>query len=221
MTPSDYCQIRTLSIVFLGNFNPAIVQPYWLANKGLIREQEAEAAIVNIIHNELTRYDLDWVLIEISRTRFELKTSKEPYFEPVRDLATSIFSVLSETPINAFGINHIFHFALPNETIYYNLGDNLVPLKNWKPFMNDPRLFKLEIIEESRLDKKEGSYRISIQPSDQKLNTRYAASISINDHFSFTSSTNKKILTELNDNWENSFNRAKYVIEEIWKNATA
>jgi len=217
MKLSDYCQIRTLSIVFLGNFNPTIVQPFWLSSKGLIREHEAESAKVNLIHDELTRYDLGWVVIEISRSRFELKTSQEPYFSPVKDLAVSIFTILSETPISSFGINHIFHYAFPREDIYYEFGNRLTPLNNWKPFMKDPRLFKLEMFEESRTDGKDGSYRISIQPSDQKLSTKFAASVNINDHYSFKGTPNKAILHELVRSWDDSFSRSDDITEQIWK----
>jgi hypothetical protein len=45
-----------VSIVLVGNFNPAIFQPAWLAAKGLIRESEASAAVVEVIHPELAQY---------------------------------------------------------------------------------------------------------------------------------------------------------------------
>ncbi len=61
---SDNLEAYTLSIVFVGDFNPAIIQPYWLANKKLIREQEAENAKVGILHNEITKFNIDWATIE-------------------------------------------------------------------------------------------------------------------------------------------------------------
>jgi len=216
----DFLQIQTLSLVFLGEFNPVIIQPFWLSSKKLIREQEAQTAKIELIHNELVRYELDWVFVEISKNRFVLKTSKEPYFEPLKDLGLSIFEILKETPIKALGINHIFHYALTNEKTYYEFGNKLAPLSNWNSFLNDPRMLQLEILEEKRKDGLEGYYRVRIQPSDQKLNTKYGLSININDHFSLKSGEtgrNKELLNSLKNNWIASSKRAIEVTEELWK----
>jgi hypothetical protein len=127
MTSEKYLQKESLSIVFLGEFNPVILQPFWLLNKGLIREEEAKNAKVGVIHNEIVKYELDWVGIEISKQRCEFKTTKSPYFYPMRDLAISVFKILRETPLKALGINHIFDFQLPSAenimilAIYYAL----------------------------------------------------------------------------------------------------
>ena len=51
-------EIETFSIVFVGDFNPVILQPFWLANKGLIRESEATNAKVEVIHNEVVKFEL-------------------------------------------------------------------------------------------------------------------------------------------------------------------
>jgi hypothetical protein len=95
-------QIKTMSIVLIGDFNPVIIQPFWLASRKLIREQEAQNAHVEIIHNELVKFELDWVSIEITKNRFEAKSSQEPYFDPMRDLCVGIFEFLRETPIKSF-----------------------------------------------------------------------------------------------------------------------
>lgn len=47
-----YLKIETLSVVFIGDFNPVIIQPFWLSQKTLIRDDEAENAKVEVIHNE-------------------------------------------------------------------------------------------------------------------------------------------------------------------------
>jgi len=47
---NDYLQIHAISIVFLGDFNPKIIQPFWLVNKKLIREQEGTEAKIEVIH---------------------------------------------------------------------------------------------------------------------------------------------------------------------------
>jgi hypothetical protein len=213
----DYLQIKTLSIVFLGDFNPVIVQPFWLANKKLIKEQEAKDTIVELIHNEIVKYDIGWATLEITKKRFELRTSKEPYFEPLKDLMISIFSILTETPIDAMGINHILHFALPDKNKHYEFGNKLAPLNMWNDFMNDPRIFSFEIYEKERKDGLPGFVRIKVQPSDQ--NIQFGVSLNINDHYTLSSNENGRngeMVKCLKDNWNSSLKRAEEIPESLW-----
>lgn len=149
-------EIETVSIVFIGDFNPIILQPFWLQSKGLVRESEAENAKVEVIHNEITRFELDdWAKIEITKERCEFKSSKEPYFEPLKDLAASIFKILRETPIRALGINHIYDLKMPNENMYNGLGSFLTPLGLWEENLENPKLLNLEIFEaKERMEKR-------------------------------------------------------------------
>jgi len=166
-----------ISVIFVGEFNPVIVQPFWLASKGLIKEEEAESANVEVIHNELVRYSLEWASIQITRNRFEIRSTQQAYFEPLKDLAASVFEVLRETPLRAVGINHIRHYTI-SEKQYRDLGDTLAPFKNWKGALEDPQLLKVEMLQKNS----DGtSYRIRIQPSDY-LKAPFSFMINLNDH---------------------------------------
>jgi len=214
----DYLQVRTLSIVFIGDFNPVIIQPFWLAGKKLIKEQEAQDTTVELIHNELVKYDLGWVSVEITKKRFELRTSKEPYFEPLRDLMLSVFFILSETPIEAMGINHIMHFSLPDEEKLYEFGNKLAPLNIWEGFINNPRVLSFEMYEKERKDKLPGFVRIKVQPSDQAI--RFGLQININDHYALSTNENGRkgeMVKRLKENWNNSYKRADEIVDELWK----
>jgi hypothetical protein len=217
MIVQDKLEIYSLSIVFVGEFNPVIVQPFWLANKKLIREQEGEEAKVELIHNELVRFELDWVKLEITKQRFEFTTSKEPYFEPCRDLATSIFTILKETPIRALGINHLLHYRFENEDKYYEIGNKIASLDKWSTFLKLPRLLNFEIVEQKRSDNEGGYVRIAIQPSDRISNS---VMINVNDHFELRkgeSDRSGKMLNLLLDNWGKSFDFAKDTVNNINK----
>ena len=143
----EYLETYKLVIVVVGNFNPSIIQPFWLANKKLIRENEAQNAEVNVVHNEITQFNIGWAHFEITPQKFQISTSQEPYFEPIRDLVIEIFKILKETPIKHFGINHMRYFDLRDKERYYNFGNKLVPLNNWNEFLNNPRLLSLTITE--------------------------------------------------------------------------
>src|SRR5215218_2825408 len=167
-------QIYTLAVVLVGDFNPVIISPFWLSSKKLIREQEAFEAKVEVIHNEIVKFELDWAKIEITKERFEIRTSLEPFFDPIRDLAISIFEILKETPIKAVGLNHLKYYAFENADQYYKIGNSLAPLGVWNDIMSDARLLSLEIVETKRKDGLNGSFRARIKPSDIKLSTPYA-----------------------------------------------
>ncbi len=176
-----YLQVETLSVVLLGDFNPIIFQPTWLANKGLIRLDEAENANVEIIHNEIAKFDLGWIYIEITKSRCMFKTSMEPYFKPLKDLVSGIFKILKETPINAIGINHIYDLGLQDDKKYYKFGASLTPLNYWESDLTNPKLLQLEIFEHNQDENNSDSRRIKIASSD-KIAT-YGVIFSINNHF--------------------------------------
>ena len=215
----DYSDVYTLSIVFLGEFNPSIIQPFWLAEKELIREGEADSAKIELIHNDLVRFELDWVRFEIVKQRFELRSSKEPYFEAVRDLAISIFEILKETPLNAVGINHIKNFSLRTEKEYNDIGNRLAPFKNWNNFFSDPKLLQLEMVDLKRKDKLYGNFRVKVSASDANLNIRYGVAFNINDHYTISPGSkgrNGEIVKILSEQWKLSMENATEVIESVW-----
>lgn len=215
----NYLQIYNLSVVILGDFNPVIIQPFWLANKKLIREQEAQTAKVEIIHQEIVRYSLDWVNIEITKDKFTLSSKQEPFFEPLKDLILSIFSILSETPLTAIGINHLRHFAIPDKTRYYKFGDTLAPLSNFKDSFDDPRLFNLEIIEQTRKDGLKGHIRARIYPSEVNLQLSLGVAIDINDHYDINSekgNSSNEMIKILTGQWVPSMKKSEEIVENIW-----
>jgi len=205
-----FLQIETFSLVAIGDFNPVIFQPFWMSSKGLIRDEEAKNAVVDIVHNEILRFELDWLKIEITRTRCEFTTAKEPYFEPLKDLAIGIFEILKETPIKSYGLNHIYDLAFNTDSQYFEIGNKLTPLDLWKEDIKSPRLFQLEIFENERKDGLDGYRRIRITPSDKSIS--FGVAVNINDHFNI----NKlDFTTHLEENWNNSFVQAKCIVENM------
>lgn len=220
----DYLQTNTLSIVLLGDFNPAIIQPYWLAAKKLIRDVDSRDAEVKVIHKQLTRFDLELCTIEVTDSRFEVRTSKEPNFEPMIDLLSAIFTILKDTPIKAVGINHLYTYQLPNAESYYQFGNKLAPLSNWNSFLNDPRLLQLEIYENERPDGLNGHYRIIIQPADRTLVADRSVAINFNNHIQLKQGQdgrNGEVIKLLTEHYSQSVERSNSIVEKIWEKVTS
>ena len=212
-------KINELSLIFAGNFNPVIIQPFWLVNKGLIREVEGENAKVEIIHDEIVKFNLDWLSIKVTKSRLELRSSQEQYFEPLKDIAQGIIKILSETPVYSFGINHIRHYTLDSDKQYYDFGDKIAPLKNWTELAPNPKLLTSEFL----LEKNEThAIRLRIQPSDFLRDTKNSIMSNINDHYPVfeekPKTNNLFLLNTLEQNWFLSFlfaNKTEITIQNI------
>lgn len=206
------------AIVLVGDINPMIFQPYWLALKGLIQESESENASVQIIHNEIVKFNLDWASFEINRKRFQIRTTNESHFLVAKDIVISIFKILKHTPLEHLGINSIFHYSFEAKD-YLEVGKRLAPFNNWEGIMEDPRLMELEMKEQPRKDSYDGHYLIRVSPSE--LIQTNGVSININDHFKNNSKPAKGseyILSILSDNWANSIEKSKKATDILWKN---
>lgn len=203
-----YLQIEARSVVLIGNFNPLIFQPAWFSQKELIQEEEARSAVIEIIHPEITKFNIgDWLNFEVTVNRCSFTTAKEPYFEPIKDLVFGIFSILRETPISALGINNTFNLLLHNYENNYKFGSTLTPLDIWDQKIKKPRLLRLEIIEEERIDNFRRS--ISITPSNQKMG------ISININNDYKIKKIESVLDILSSKWDEHSTEARNIVNDL------
>jgi hypothetical protein len=89
MPPSP--QLRGLSLVLIGDFNPTIFQPRWFSSEGILTEEEAKAANVQVVHSDVTMFDLPWLRLLVNRERFEAGCTAQPYFERVVAVSSKPF----------------------------------------------------------------------------------------------------------------------------------
>lgn len=216
--PTELDTIESLSIVMLGNFNPTIFQPYWFSSKGLIRENESSNAKIQVIHSSVVQFELDWVSFLITKDKFQAITTRESYFELVKDLVISTFKILSETPIDALGINHTYNFTLKNQKNYTKFGEWLGNLSLWQESVPEAKLLTLEIFHEKKENGELGSQKIRITPSDLP-NLNFGVAIDFNEHIQLkpSANSNKELLLMLEKNWKPSSIESKKVISKLWK----
>lgn len=210
----EYLETYKIAVVIIGQFNPAILHPFWLANKELIRVSEAENANVGVVHSEFSKFALDWVRFDITPNKFEITCDQEPYFEPLKDLIIEIFKILKETPIESFGINHLMYYDLRDRERHYNFGNKLAPLSNWSDFLNDPRLSVINITERKRKDGLDGQINIRIQEPDIKVSSGFGVLVNINDHLVCEK---QKFTALFSDNWYTSSQRAESISQKMWE----
>lgn len=202
----------SLAIVFLGNFNPSIVNPSWLARKKLIRESEADNADLSVNHPEITKFSLSFVEIQVTMNKFQLISENEAEFDLIRDLAVSIFSILSETPVAAIGINHFMHFQMISGEEYYNFGNWLCPLSNWKDSLIEPKMLELKIMDTPN-QADDPKNHVTVSPSD-KLTTN-GVRVQLNYHINLKKSKISSVGQTLLQHWSESFTKAQLVITNL------
>jgi hypothetical protein len=174
-------EIETSAIVLLGSFNPSIFQPAWLAEQGLLRREEADAAVIQIIHPEVTAFTAGWLALQVTANQFLATSSDVNAHELVRDFAVGTFRVLEHTPVGAAGLNHAFHYGFPSYDLNVRLGDRIVPSEPW-PMLTNPLYTNLQITSE-RTDGKKGAVNVQVQPS---LQVEGGLFVAVNDHFDLT-----------------------------------
>lgn len=208
-------QEHSVSVVVLGDFNPAIMHPLWFSRENLIRESEAEAASVQIVHQDVAIFSTDWLKVDANRKRMTLVTQREDMHEPLRDLAGSTLSKLRHTPTRAIGINHDQTFGFPDRESFDDFGWAVVPPDDWKSVLNRPGLVALAEQGE-RTDGYDGYTRVSIAPI---LDGSTRVTFAVNDHFQISAEnetqTTAVLEAILTDRWEDISARADRLVTHI------
>jgi hypothetical protein len=172
-------EIQGISIVLLGDFNPKIFQPAWFAAQNLIRQQEADEATIHIIHPEVVSFSLQWLALEVTRERFAVSTTQEPYYKVTRDLVLGAFQLLQHTPLHKLGINADMHFRMDSEKSWHAFGDLLAPKEIWQGLLKTPGMHSFTM-EGQRPDNFQGYIRVQIEPS---VKIRPGVYFQVNDHY--------------------------------------
>lgn len=222
-------EVFSCQIVVVGNFNPAIFSPEWLAQHGLIGRDDAEEAKSNdslLVSPTVSRLETDWCSLQVVQNQFVVLT-KGPVTPSIRDLVVGIFTVIDQTPIQALGINFIGDYKMPTTESWHKVGDVLAPKTIWHKFFpeenNSVGLTELTI----QVDKHN---RAKIEPTNERtrLSVSYSTKImngicfSINNHFDVA---DKKIspkdssadlaVTLISKNWDQMMVQSKELFANV------
>lgn len=129
-------------------------------------------------------------------------------------MCISIFRLLSETPITAFGVNYTKHFKFDNDKDYVNFGFHLAPINKTFDFLDDPRLLEITITDRKPKEKDKPVRNIKIYPSD--LVARTGVGININTHYD-DSKDGYGFYQFFSENWTEIIENSEKYIEEIWR----
>lgn len=156
---------RITSVVLLGRFNPRIFQPAWFAARELLAEPDVDPKSI-VMTDGFVAFETEFVNVLCAQDRCQfVTTATTPTAELVRDLVVGTFSILAETPVWEFGINHAVH--IPSQVRRWDdvaaaLGDPQLSLV----LLPDQRLQGIAFQSE-RDDHYEGTRSLQLQPSIQ------------------------------------------------------
>jgi hypothetical protein len=189
-------EILGASVVLLGQFNPAIFSPAWLAKTGVISEEEAAAAEKPVTHPQIAHISIEHLTIGVETGRFSVSVTSDPIVR-VLDITVQLFrDLLSHTPLRAFGINYSEDWRVESFQKRLALGRALAPIGPWGAWgeslnSDDPDRTGglLELVmkkpfapEGDGATKMEGHQRVSIGPSSEIKDKYRSVSMSVNHH---------------------------------------
>jgi hypothetical protein len=216
------------SIVLIGSFNPRIFRPDWFKAGEIIGDKEADAARIEIIHEAISIFALDWGRISVDPNRFSIETQNPPLIR-IRDIVVKTFSeFLPHTPIFQMGINRMAHFSVGDFAMRDKIGKLLAPHEPWgewgaKISGNNPQLRggmkSLTMSQLDREDKFRGSISARIEPSTRPGLLTTGIFMEINDHY--VAGQNDQIIGSdaamaiLESEWPISMARSEMIIDQI------
>jgi hypothetical protein len=214
--PEHQLEKEGFSIVALGNFNPTIFQPRWFAAHSLIREEEADAAKIEIIHRDAAIFNAGWISLQVTEGNFTLLTHDPTKSLPLRDLVVGTFKLLEHTPLTAFGFNRFGHCKASSEQSWHAFGHHYAPKESWLAVLKNPGLLKLEL--EGNRDGCYDRVQIRIEASPANL-VVMGIMIAVNQHRDLTKNSqggettaqerNKAFLSGVQNDWVSFLTYAK------------
>ncbi len=206
-------EILRLDIVLVGDFNPKIFNPAWFSAHDLIGEVEADDANIEVIHSDVSVFNLDWFRLQVTRDRFSIFTEQEAYFRKLIDFVIQTFYLLEHTPATAIGANWGGHYKTDSINEWHDFGHFIAPQSPWLNVFEDPAVLKIEMAEKApELYSPKGNIQIRVTSSSK---VKHGIFINLNDHYEVGQDNRKlgckeiiKLFEENRDESQNKFDNA-------------
>ncbi len=224
MTMKTEPEIADVSLVLLGNFNPAIFTPAWFGWQDLLPKQIVESATLKHANPQLIVFEADWLHIHVDPERFIATTSQSPYSR-LQDLVVHTFQKhLLHTPLRNMGINRSVHFLVQNMQVRDKLGRQLAPTGPWgdwgRKLEPDGRHGGMRSITMMQVNPDDrppgGEINVTIEPSSRIGGGKTGVYVRVNDHYAWErQTTDHGIIDLLELHFDKSLKRADKIVNHI------
>ncbi len=122
---------REVSIVVIGNMNPAIHQPLWYQSLELIDDEELKAVTTGLMLVTQVAAQFEWLGIRIvcNPDRWQIVSPDFEKGKRLVDIASKVFEALPHTPLRAFGFNFHTHENTRNTDVAKIMGSELAKVR--------------------------------------------------------------------------------------------
>lgn len=219
-------EISGVSVVLLGDFNPAIFTPAWFALHGLLPESVADSADLRVAHQQVTEFAAEWLRLQVTAERFCVETSQAPYVRLCDLVARTFEEYLHHTPLRAFGINRDVHFRVQDLSERDRIGRTLAPVEPWGAWGQDLGLDErqggMTSLTMTRLNPEGrpngGQINVTVEPSHRIGEGRTGVYVRVNDHYAVDNAelgTAERLMELFEDNFDKSLKRSNDIIDHI------
>lgn len=193
-----------------------VFQPEWFKTNKLLRDNEVEHAKISVIHPTITQFTAGTFKITAQENRFTVETVDQSNFEPLKDLALSVTTLLSAIPVSQAGINFSAHLQCNSEETWHELGHFFTPKSFWSGIIDKPGMQSLTIEGTAELSEF-GYIRTKIEPSTSVTRGIF---VHINNHCVFKDAIDSRPFVDtLEQSWKkglsNSLKTFKAVSDKI------
>tara|TARA_R110002110_G_scaffold414951_1_gene647104 strand:- start:384255 stop:384965 length:711 start_codon:yes stop_codon:yes gene_type:complete len=209
------------SIVLVGSFNPSIFHPEWFIKKGLVSsdwdyQKDPEGDL--LITREVSQIPFpDEIVLTVQQNKFILGSHLASNFESLKDLVTSTFEILKETPVSLLGMNLVKNIEIPNDEDWFKFGSIIAPKDPWMKLLD--YYDELSDIQKTRFglstqtmilprpDNLDGDVKVKVEDLTNLSNkeTYKTLKIDINNHIILGKDGITKVSDVLNDHWDNTY----------------
>ena len=219
-------EIDGVSIVLLGDFNPAILTPAWFVLQGLLPKGAEESADVEAIHPQIASFHFDWFGVRVATDHFVATTEQAPHVR-LRDLVAGAFGErLRHTPLRSLGINRYVHFRTGNPAARVRMGLALAPVEPWGEWglglgssAEDGGVTSLTMTRLRPEGRPEGDrINVTVQPSVKIDDRRLGVYVGVNDHYGDEGSDRSgamRLVDILEDRFDKSLKHSESIIDHL------
>lgn len=222
--------IDKVSVVLVGNFNPAIFSPGWFAMHDIVSKADAESAIVQIIHPDVCNFAVGEFVVQVDAERFTVNCAGHRH-EMARDLVLGTFGTfLVHTPIRALGINREVDFDVGDFWVRDAVGERLAPKAawgDWGPQISGPQEISADhgglrsiVMRQGRPGHRyRGHIQAEVRPSARQQLLETGIFVSINNHYQLASDDKAASVQEMIDaitsEWGVAIEKADFIVDQV------